>query len=296
MKNIHLEHPEDSILSGDLSVLDWFCEKSIISVKIDGSPAIVWGTNPVTQKFFVGTKSVFNKIKIKINHSHEEIDSNHEGQVADILHSAFDCLPRTYSIFQGDFLGFGGYDSYCPNTITYTFPEVVTQDIIVAPHTYYLTKDTLYNSEAYQDYNYWKDTTNCKFVKPTAYFYGDIEDLLQKTLFAKQVATTVTFASHQNAVDIKKKINSFIRNNQDVDESDFDCDPNLIGLWKLVQSIKNNFLLKCGTIGAPKSYINDELINQEGFVMSNKYGTYKIVDRKVFSYANFTQQKTWKNK
>ena len=61
MPNTHIEHPEDSILSGDLRVLRWFTEDGNISVKIDGSPAIVWGTNPATKKFFVGTKSVFNK-------------------------------------------------------------------------------------------------------------------------------------------------------------------------------------------------------------------------------------------
>ena len=43
MKNIHLEHPEDTILTGDLSVLNWFTADSTLSVKIDGSPAIVWG-------------------------------------------------------------------------------------------------------------------------------------------------------------------------------------------------------------------------------------------------------------
>ena len=75
MKNTHIEHPEDSILTGDLSVLNWFIAKSNISAKIDGAPAIVWGTNPANGKFFVGTKSVFNKVKIKINHSHEEIDT-----------------------------------------------------------------------------------------------------------------------------------------------------------------------------------------------------------------------------
>ena len=82
MKNLHLEHPEDTILTGDLSVLNWFTAPSTMSVKIDGAPAIVWGTNPATGKFFVGTKSVFNKVKIKINHTHEEIDENHEGAVA----------------------------------------------------------------------------------------------------------------------------------------------------------------------------------------------------------------------
>jgi hypothetical protein len=122
MKNTHLDHPEDSILTGDLSVLDWFVNPGALSVKIDGAPAIVWGTNPANGKFFVGTKSVFNKVKIKINHSHEEIDANHSGEVARILHACFDYLPRTSTVYQCDFIGFGGSDEYTPNTITYQFP------------------------------------------------------------------------------------------------------------------------------------------------------------------------------
>jgi hypothetical protein len=61
MQNTHLEHPEDTILTGDLSVLDWFVNPGKLSVKIDGSPAIVWGIDPACGKFFVGTKAVFNK-------------------------------------------------------------------------------------------------------------------------------------------------------------------------------------------------------------------------------------------
>ena len=68
MQNKHLEHPEDSVISGDLNVLNWFTANGNISAKIDGAPAIVWGTNPATNLFFVGTKSVFNKKLIKINH------------------------------------------------------------------------------------------------------------------------------------------------------------------------------------------------------------------------------------
>ena len=41
MKNTHLQHPEDSILTGDLSVLDWFLTDGEVSTKIDGAPAIV---------------------------------------------------------------------------------------------------------------------------------------------------------------------------------------------------------------------------------------------------------------
>jgi len=52
MQNKHLEHPEDCVISGDLNVLNWFTANSNISVKIDGAPAIVWGTNPATNLFF----------------------------------------------------------------------------------------------------------------------------------------------------------------------------------------------------------------------------------------------------
>ena len=76
MQNKHLEHPEDTILTGNLDVLDWFTARGKLSVKIDGAPAIVWGTDPATGTFFVGTKAVFNKKKIRIAHSHEEIDQH----------------------------------------------------------------------------------------------------------------------------------------------------------------------------------------------------------------------------
>ena len=77
VKNTHINHPEDSILLGDLSVLDWFTAQSHLSTKIDGAPAIVWGTNPATGRFFVGTKSVFNKVKIKINETHDDLSLIH---------------------------------------------------------------------------------------------------------------------------------------------------------------------------------------------------------------------------
>ena len=137
MKNLHLPHPEDSILTGDLSVLDWFIEPGNLSVKMDGAPAIVWGRNPATGNFFVGTKSVFNKVKIKINETHCDIDRNHSGRVADILHACLNYLPRTNGIIQGDFIGYGDDDTFCPNTVTYKFPEEVEQKIIIAPHTVY---------------------------------------------------------------------------------------------------------------------------------------------------------------
>ena len=172
MKNLHIEHPEDTILTGDLSVLYSFLSEGYLSVKIDGAPAIVWGTNPATGNFFVGTKSVFNKVKIKINESHQDIDANHVGNVADILHKCFDYLPRTEGIFQGDFIGFGGSDEYTPNTITYKFDDIVTEEIIVAPHTFYTAESDLRDAIAHPMKFTITDTVYCKFVKPRARIFS----------------------------------------------------------------------------------------------------------------------------
>jgi hypothetical protein len=295
MKNTHLEHPEDSILTGDLSVLDWFVTPGHLSVKIDGAPAIVWGTNPATGKFFVGTKSVFNKIKIKINHSHEEIGVNHEGRVAYILHVCFDWLPRTECIYQGDFIGFGGLSEYTPNIITYKFPEVVSQNIIIAPHTCYYAENDLRDAVAMPDRAIWYDTESVKFVKPEAYIlhrqdsFYDVEEICK---FARQMAQTAIFVRGKQLVELKKAINACIREDRDIQDDAFYCDVNLIRLWKLVKSIKEDCLFLCRNNG-PEAYIGSDQIDAEGYVMTNDYGMFKLVNREVFSHANFTMQKNW---
>ncbi len=296
MKNKHLEHPEDSILTGDLSVLDWFVTPGQLSVKIDGSPAIVWGINPANGNFFVGTKSVFNKVKIKINHTHEEIDMNHEGKVADILHACFNHLPYTEYINQGDFLGFGGFSEYTPNTITYKFPELVSQKIIIAPHTCYYADNDLRDAVAIPDRLVWEDTFYVKFLKPDASivsgseYFEDLEDICE---FAKCIAGAVQFATPKEATQLKKELNACIREGREVNPADFGND-NLINFWKLVKSIKEDALYLCRNNG-PEAYINENQIDAEGYVMTNDYGMFKLVNREVFSHANFTMQKNWQS-
>ena len=172
MKNTHLQHPEDSILTGDLSVLDWFLSNGEVSAKIDGAPAIVWGTNPATGEFFVGTKSVFNKKLIKINETHSDIDRNHSGVVANILHHCFDYLPRIDGIIQGDFIGFGGDDTYTPNTLTYVFPEVIEERVIMAPHTFYVG-DKMSEMDAFPILSTIDQSRHVHFVQPTVDIYND---------------------------------------------------------------------------------------------------------------------------
>ena len=287
MKNTHLQHPEDTILTGDLSVLDWFQAESKLSVKMDGAPAIVWGTNPATGKFFVGTKSVFNKVKIKINETHDDIDRNHSGVVADILHHCFDFLPNFHGIVQGDFIGFGGDDTFCPNTITYVFDEIIEQDIIIAPHTFYATTGELKDAFVVSDgdvFPTFNDTEYCKFVQPRVWkVEKDLSDVIG---FARQMSQLVTFAEPLEAEKLKIDLNKCIRQGMLPEPEMFD-NSRLISFWLLVKSIKEDMLNTCRNNG-PKAYIKDRQCGGEGYVMTNEFGMFKLVNREVFSYANFS--------
>ena len=292
MKNTHLQHPEDSILSGDLTALDWLLSDGDLSVKIDGAPAIVWGTNPQTKNFFVGTKSVFNKKLIKINETHDDIDRNHSGVVANILHHCFDCLPSFDGIVQGDFIGFGGDDTFCPNTITYIFDEVIDQQIIIAPHTFYDTvtgelKDAFVSDRSYP----FDDTEYVKFVQPDAWQVD--EDFDEVVAFAKQMSCMCEFLSDKQSQQVQQQLNSIIRAGLDIDDLTMDAlafanqiDVNVLRLWSLVKSIKDDMLFLMRNNG-PKAYIGNRQCGGEGYVKINEFGMFKYVNREQFSHANF---------
>ena len=301
MKNTHLEHPEDSILTGDLSVLDWFSEPdSFISVKLDGSPALVWGTNPQNGKFFVCTKAAFNKQKIRLCYNQEDIFTHfgHQPRVAQILLFCLDFLPRTQQVLQGDFIGFGsGADTFTPNTITYKFPEKVRQEIIIAPHTVYSGADDIREMSAAPLNSKLISTKHCLFVQPEVELNPYREDLEDVCKFAKQMSTLCDFVTDKKASQIKKEINACIREQKVVDEDEIaekcDCDKNLIRLWRLVSSIKDDLFLFIHEKDEIECLINGEASFHEGYCITNKFGTYKVVDREVFSAANFTIAKNW---
>ena len=89
-KLTHLEHVEDHVVHGGsegfahaFHTLNGVHEKlkgkdndTKITMKYDGSPSVVFGKHPESGKFFVGSKSVFNK-KPKLNYTHEDIQKNH---------------------------------------------------------------------------------------------------------------------------------------------------------------------------------------------------------------------------
>ena len=147
-KNTHLEHLEDDIINrgavgGENAINFLKAVRNMLAgsgkgtnmtVKWDGAPAIICGVNPENGKFFVGTKSVFNKTP-KINYTARDIARNHGGVVADKLRVCLANLSRLNikGILQGDLLftddlksiNIDGQKmiSFTPNTITYAVPQ-----------------------------------------------------------------------------------------------------------------------------------------------------------------------------
>ena len=70
---------------------------------------------------------------------------------------------------------------------------------------------------------------------------------------------------------------------------DNNCDVNVLRLWKLVQSIKHDMFNYIERLDDVECYIDDEECDHEGYVIVNKFGTFKIINREYFSYANFNR-------
>ena len=118
------------------------------------------GTNPENGRFFVGTKSVFNKTP-KINYTPADISKNHSGPVAIKLNACLRDLKRLgiRGIYQGDLLFTKGdlkpavidgekMITFTPNTITYAVPmnsklgkKILRARLGIVFHTYYTGKN-----------------------------------------------------------------------------------------------------------------------------------------------------------
>ena len=306
MLNTHIEHPEDTILTGNLDFLHAVKSYAVaphghVSVKIDGAPAIVWGTHPDTGRFFVGTKSVFNKKLIKINYTHADIDKNHKGYVAIVLHACLSNLSRTNRIYQGDFLGFGGDSVFQPNTVTYVFPENVRQTIVVAPHTMYSidyavdkpSYNTLRDMVSTPLLRELKSNDKVYFYQPTAVM--NVNSYLRDRVdFALQMAQMVKFVDQSEARLLQRELNDYIRESKQIDSNDFgDYNLTLIGFYNLIMQIKEALLYSCKSNQVAMTLIEGEECDGEGYVFHSDYGSYKLVDRRHFSYYNFNLEKGW---
>jgi hypothetical protein len=132
------EHAHEALMKAHAHMTSG-AKSSNLTMKYDGSPSLVFGHHPSNGKFFVATKSAFNK-NPKINHTEKDIDRNHGHApgLAKTLKHALKHLPKVTpktGVYQGDLMhhaetkhlheGFiveakDSKVSFTPNTITYT--------------------------------------------------------------------------------------------------------------------------------------------------------------------------------
>jgi len=173
-QNKHLEHLEDELINygyggyvASRDLIQNFIDelggrpsgRVTVTTKWDGAPAVVCGIDPETKKFFVGTKSVFNKKEPKINFTESDIDRNH-GEIPDLAKKLKYCLKyfpelNIRGVIQGDLLFTNedvatkridgeSYYAATPNTLTYAWAAdsdigkaVHAAKIGAVFHTYY---------------------------------------------------------------------------------------------------------------------------------------------------------------
>lgn len=165
---------------------------SKLAIKYDGAPAIVFGKHPENGRFFVGTKSVFNKRTPIFCYNTGDIQKHYgdKPELAEKMWYAFmsiyslwdDDLIPTEGVYQGDFLYYpesivdvGSMVCITPNTITYgavkdtpEYKKILSTYAGIALHTSYVG-DTMLEMKPYgkldmnewvdNDFVYWVDTT-----------------------------------------------------------------------------------------------------------------------------------------
>ena len=287
MTSTHLEHPEDLILTGDMSVIDALFAPADITMKMDGM-SLVWGTNPANGKFFVCTKAAFNKKKIRLCYTIDDILTHfgHQIEVVDILSHCLKYLPRTENIYWGDWLGFGRTNTLKPNTISYVFPENISQKMVIAPHTVVNVQEEMWSSVCKPLTEIFVDTAIIKWVQPS------IDRLPSKQSAPKLDTSKVQFMTTKEANVAKQRINTLIKEGRELTDSNLldilGC-VYLTNLYQMIIEIKEDIMESMIVNDAPRSFIFDDVeTDGEGYVFHTEFGSFKLVNREEFAYANFT--------
>jgi len=247
-KRTHLEHIEDIVLTdgytGGQAVIDYYrgllvtlqgtsVQPLKVSVKWDGAPAVVCGTNPDNGKWFVGTKSVFAQTP-KINYTKSDIARNHGTD--DLGQKLLKCLVHIkklniQGVVQGDLLfteddltrkPIGGKQNitFTPNTITYAVEEgtdiakqIEAAKVGIIFHTTYVG-DSLSNMEAQAGADVQSFTQN-----PSVFFdNASYKDVSGSAKFTKE--ETAKFMQQIDnleklLVNIPRNLSDMFKGNQD---------------------------------------------------------------------------------
>jgi hypothetical protein len=209
-KNQNIQHVEDLVLNGKDGIDDakmFFSELEKIfsgqssnkiktSLKWDGSPSVVCGVNPENGKFFVGTKSVFNKIP-KLNYTLKDIQTNHGSNknLVWVLNLLLKYLPELNmnGIYQGDLLFWPRLVKkriidgekhlvFKPNSISYAIKEnspmgkkILSSKVGIVFHTKYTGRKIKRLKPLFEpDISSFKESKNVWFIDSS---FNDIKNL-----------------------------------------------------------------------------------------------------------------------
>jgi len=173
----------------------------------------------------------------------------------------------------------------------------VREETIIAPHTVYTAESDVRDDVATPSTFIITDTPYCKFVFPKAYIWSgsyletaDGFEMPPVIDLIRQVYNKTTFVSDKEAAQIKKNVNKSVREGYALTNDDFLGNESLMHLYGLMIVLKEELMHQCRNVG-PRAFIGNAEISGEGYVMSSELGTFKLVNRQVFSAANFRNGK-----
>ena len=222
-------------------------------------------------------------------------------------------LPRIRGVYQCDFIGYGGAKEYNPNTITYKFHPPINDrhNIVVAAHTEY-KGHTLKDMEAFFEFPFPVSTDEydlnraktdpfsqeeTKFLNTDAKLNSPDYKLGLYIAAARVASNFIKFPTEEEGKKLKVAVNKYIREGRELNASQLSKETgfgkNLFQLYKFLIEIKELLMESVETFESVDCFIGDEECGHEGYVMTNQYGTFKLINRKQFSYANFNLNKKW---
>lgn len=325
-KNTHLVHLEDLVLdhgyAGALRALKVATgvrntlakgrgQRGKVTVKWDGSPAIIAGTDPADGKFFVGTKSTFAKASKTIK-SLADVDKYYKEQpeLGLKLTAAFKHLRKLgiNGILQGDLMFAEGdvqttkidgedYYTFTPNTITYAVPvdsdlgkKIDRAKLGIVFHTAYDGGDTLQDVHSSFDVNVddlkkspdvWFDDATYKDYTGVASLTDEEDAALKKEIIAAKARVSEIGKKNLDEVvnhpEFKKTIQIFL--NSKVREGEHIRDPQAF-TKNFLEFYKSRILKDVDQLKSDKAkdVRYQKVEDKEAWLEEHKETIYKLVD------------------
>lgn len=302
--NKHLIHLEDLILTeGELGlqkVNRVFSalvrgDTSKFTVKYDGAPAILFGTDPNDGKKFVATKSIFNKKPIILK-TQEDIDSYIKyPDLREKLYACLRYLPQVTGVVQADLLfthsdvkisnspNVKSYVSFISNIIQYDYLLTCENGLKIAraylgivPHTYYsISEDLKLMMIEPFDVEY----DHAVYVQDVAWKLDYWPDLKDVPMNFDMIDTTIKTSD----------MNKFFREEY---QPNFWKQSLTHRLYFEIMNHKNSLLNFANTFATDffqtEQKINGRTVGHEGLVYKDEDIFCKLVNRNVFARANFS--------